>query len=269
MGRKGDISFVITNRLIRYAERRNNLKSVGDHVGEVEIPLGIIEKGIIKDEQEFKLIITDLVHRNNWEGRKLAFTLPSKLAHLYQLYKSIVKDRESLLIVNQWSRDNPSYGKQRDTSSLLVYSYYLHHIQSYTALLNQSKVHAIRADVAPQAVYRLYQERVSYIPSDVLVVYWNKDGLTMTTYYLGQAVYTKHWDMEDKTYLPGLFKKYYTEMLFNQETIAFGQVILSGDVDYLSEVYTEIRENIRSPIYVYGNQFIPTKFMDVIGVSMW
>ncbi|GLO66848.1 MULTISPECIES: hypothetical protein [Oceanobacillus] len=269
MGKKGDISFVITNHVIRYSEKRSNSKGVGDHVGEVELPLGIIEKGIIKDKKNLKLFITDLVQRYKWEGKKVTFTLPSELAHLYQLYHSKVKDRESLLIVNQWSKDIHNHGQQRETSNLLIYSYYLHHIQSYTSLLNQSKVRAIRADVAPQAVYRLYQERVSYIPSDVLVVYWNKDVLTMTTYYLGQPVYTKHWHIESTTYSPGLFKKYYIEMLSNQETIAFGQVVLSGDVAYLSEIYTEIKENIRSPIYVYGNQFVPTKFMDVIGVAMW
>lgn len=268
VGKKGDISFVITNHVIRYSESRSNSKCVGDHVGEVELPLGIIEKGIIKDKEKFKIVITDLVMRYQWEGRKVNFTLPSELAQLYQLYKSRVKDRESLLIVNQWSKDIDKHGQQRETSNLLIYSYYLHHIQAYTSILNQSKVRAMRVDVAPQAIYRLYQERVSYTPSDVLVVYWNKDVLTMTTYYLDQVVYSKHWHIESTTYSPGLFKKYYIEMLSNQETIAFGQVVLSGDVAYLSEIYTEIRENIRSPIYLYGNQFVPTKFMDVIGVAI-
>ncbi|MFS0751183.1 hypothetical protein [Oceanobacillus sp. 1P07AA] len=268
MGRNGDISFVITNNVIRYSEGHSNPKNDESHVGEVELPLGIIDKGIIKDKEELKFVITDLVQRYQWEGRKVAFTLPSELAHLYQLYKSKRKNRESLLIVNQWSKDIHNYDQYRDTSNLLIYSYYLHHIQTYTTLLNRSKVHPIRVDVAPQAIYRLYQERVSYIPNDVLVVYWNKDVLTMTTYYLGQAVYTKHWHVESSTYLPGLFKKYYTEIVSNQGTIAFGQVVLSGDVTYLAEIYSEIRENIRSPIYVYGNQFIPTKFMDVIGVAM-
>lgn len=294
------VNIVITDRFVRYSYNKNPSEPIGE-LGEIELPEGVIVKGNVKDEMVFQKVIERLVQSNRWKRKKLYFCVPDITVVIRELQTPTALSREEALayVKTQLGRtihfpfSNPMIAvdlldEDKESRNLIVYAYPKDRLNVFEKVFKDVGLKPVVADLTTLSVYRYFYINELVEKENVLLVHWNGEGLTMTSFHNHKAIFLRHMSMNEnleevvasnESMIEGMVRNYVTEIVrmidFYQYSIMKGVssidlILLTGDFPYLSLVKNEISDATAIHINFHSNiaEFIDVKYLDVIGLAM-
>lgn len=294
------VNIVITDRFVRYSYNKNPSEPIGE-LGEIELPEGVIVKGNVKDEMFFQKVIERLVQSNRWKRKKLYFCVPDITVVIRELQTPTALSREEALayVKTQLGRtihfpfSNPMIAvdlldEDKESRNLIVYAYPKDRLNVFEKVFKDVGLKPVVADLTTLSVYRYFYINELVEKENVLLVHWNGEGLTMTSFHNHKAIFLRHMSMNEnleevvasnESMIEGMVRNYVTEIVrmidFYQYSIMKGVssidlILLTGDFPYLSLVKNEISDATAIHINFHSNiaESIDVKYVDVIGLAM-
>lgn len=298
--KKDRVNLVITDQFIRYAYQKHRSGSLSK-VGEVTLPEGVIVRGKIKDATAFAKTIKELIQEHHWRRKTLYFSVPDITVVIREIHTPTALTYEEALayVKTQVGRTfhlpftNPVfainfYDDVKESQDLIVYAYPKDKMNAFIHVFKDAGLKPKVADLNSLSVYRYFYQKEDLTQQDVLLVYWNHEGLTLTAFHRHKAIFVRYVPMNEQTndklqsdqsMIEGMIRNFVVEIVriidFYQFSIrkgvsAIDLILLTGDFPYLTLVEQEI--NQATPVAIHHQSQIAEqqalKFADVIGLTM-
>ncbi|WP_042146371.1 type IV pilus biogenesis protein PilM [Paucisalibacillus sp. EB02] len=294
----GRINMAITNRFLRYSYHKSpSIDSLVTH-GEIELPEGVMEDGIIANVPVFEEVINKLVKENKWRGKKLFFCMPDDTVVIrkLQIPVSLTKEESIGYIKTQIGNSfylpftNPAIAVENldadeKERNVLLYAYPNDKILAFKNAFEDKGLKPVVADLTSLSVYRYYYQQKQVDKENILLIHWNQDALFLTAFKEHKAVFTRHMKLsysdekveDTKENINRLINEHLIEINriidFYQYSITKGQssinlLLLSGDFPYLTDVRKMLSDNVQIPLHQFSEEKLPVKYLDIVGLAI-
>lgn len=290
---------IITNHVLRYSFHKHATLEGLVEKGEVELPPGTIKDGVIENKEQLMKVLAKLIKKKSWKKKKLFFCLPDDAVVIRQLTIPVSLTAEEAIsyFYNQLGISfhlpfaNPAIAvefleeKGELEREILLYAYPKDKIAAFENVFREVGLKPVVADLTSLSVYRYYYKRYRQENDHVLHIHWNWNALIVTVFHNHKAIFTRYVKLNLNGYQSDLSKKEIEETInqnsieisrlidFYQYSISKGQanislVLLSGDLPYLNEVKTKLKENLTPDIFTFSGSEEELKYLDVLGLGL-
>lgn len=295
---KGNVNMVITNRVLRYAFQKNG--NIEEHdLGEIELPPGTIRDGVIEEEDVLRKVLTEVVKKKRWKGKKLSFCLPddSVVIRPLQIPAPLTKEEATGYVQTQIGHSfylpyaNPAIAieflqVENQQRNILLYAYPQEKVEAFQRVFREVGLKPVVADLTSLSVYRYFfhHYRKTLEHEHILHIQWNWDALLLTAFHNDKAVFTRYvktsndgLQEEKEEFIDGLIRENMIEITriidFYQFSISKGQaaidyILLAGDFPYLEKVKQALNEATSIEMNTSQESIVEQHYMDVLGLAL-
>lgn len=294
--KKNRVNIVITNRALRYTYYKN-AKNTSLTFGEEELPIGVMKDGRVESRVALVKIVKKLVKSHKWSGSNIYFCVPDDTVVIRQLQIPVTLTMNEAVSYVKTQLGTSIYLPFEDPSiaiefleeedkkrNLLLFAYPEEKIIEFEGVFKEAGLKSKAVDLTSPSVYRYYYKKRQEKADGVLHIHWNLDALSLTTYRLDKAIFTRYMSnelYEEKQELKEdeasqVIDDYIREITriidFYQYSITKGEerinlLLVTGDFPYLHSVFKILEETVNIPIYKFEEE-IPIKFIDALGLAL-
>lgn len=201
---KAHLSISIRDSYIRILVTPNPDKRQVSFHQEVPIDEGIIEDGIIADEDKLRMIIMNMVQENGWKGATVSFFVHDSHINIRKIQvpnELDDKEIEPYILLNNETTyrlpiskpviDFKVLGETEGMKEVLVFAYPEDVLEDYLSVFRACKLKPIVADLSPLALHRLIEKAEGGNVSDLLLISLYADTMTLTALTEGYPLFTR------------------------------------------------------------------------------
>ena len=180
---KAHLSITIRDSYIRVLVTPNHEKKQVSFHQEIPIHEGIIEDGMIIDQEKLRMILMNLVQENGWKGATVSFFVHDTHVNIrkIQVPAELNEDEmESYILLNNESTyrlpiSNPVIDckviqEKDEMKEVLVFAFPKDILDDYLTVFRDCKLKPIVADLSPLALHRLIESTEGNNVSDLLLI---------------------------------------------------------------------------------------------------
>lgn len=201
---KAHLSITIRDSYIRVLVTPNHEKKQVSFHQEIPIDEGIIEDGMIIDQEKLRMILMNLVQENGWKGATVSFFVHDTHVNIrkIQVPAELNEDEmESYILLNNESTyrlpiSNPVIDckviqEKDEMKEVLVFAFPKDILDDYLTVFRDCKLKPIVADLSPLALHRLIENMNGNNISDLLLISIYIDAMTLTAMTDGYPLFTR------------------------------------------------------------------------------
>lgn len=201
---KAHLSITIRDSYIRVLVTPNHEKKQVSFHQEIPIDEGIIEDGMIINQEKLRMILMNLVQENGWKGATVSFFVHDTHVNIrkIQVPAELNEDEmESYILLNNESTyrlpiSNPVIDckviqEKDEMKEVLVFAFPKDILDDYLTVFRDCKLKPIVADLSPLALLRLIENMNGNNISDLLLISIYIDAMTLTAMTDGYPLFTR------------------------------------------------------------------------------
>lgn len=201
---KAHLSITIRDSYIRVLVTPNHEKKQVSFHQEIPIDEGIIEDGMIINQEKLRMILMNLVQENGWKGATVSFFVHDTHVNIrkIQVPAELNEDEmESYILLNNESTyrlpiSNPVIDckviqEKDEMKEVLVFAFPKDILDDYLTVFRDCKLKPIVADLSPLALHRLIENMNGNNISDLLLISIYIDAMTLTAMTDGYPLFTR------------------------------------------------------------------------------
>ncbi|MGM8364552.1 type IV pilus biogenesis protein PilM [Virgibacillus sp. W0181] len=289
----GRVNLVITNNIIRYSFHKQPSMDGLAYKGELELPQGTVQDGVILNKAVFKEAMNKLVVKHKWKRKKLFLALPDSTVVIRELKIPAALEKEEAIgyIKNQLGStiylpfDQPALAVEflevkQEEREILLFAYPKEKITGFTTAFEEVGLKPVVADLTFLSIYRYFAHNIAELPAHLLLIHWNEDALVLTAFQHNKAIFTRYIKPDQAVNAQVLEQPIQDNMIeirrildFYQYSIMNGdaaveQILLTGDSPYLQVIKKSLNEEFALDIYAPPISDEECKYVDVYGLGL-
>ncbi|GAA0294805.1 type IV pilus assembly protein PilM [Gracilibacillus halotolerans] len=201
---KSHLSISIRDTYLRIIVTPNHEKRQVTFHQEIPIDEGIIEDGVIVDQEKLRMILMNMVQENTWKGATVSFFVHDSHINIRKIQVPTELDEKEIepyILLNNESTyhlpiSNPAIDfkvlqETEGMKEVLVFAYPKDILDDYLSVFRECKLKPIVADLSPLALHRLIEKSEGGNVSDLLLISLYADTMTLTAMTDGYPLFTR------------------------------------------------------------------------------
>lgn len=201
---KSHLSISIRDTYLRIIVTPNHEKRQVTFHQELPIDEGIIEDGVIVDQEKLRMILMNMVQENTWKGATVSFFVHDSHINIRKIQVPTELDEKEIepyILLNNESTyhlpiSNPAIDfkvlqETEGMKEVLVFAYPKDILDDYLSVFRECKLKPIVADLSPLALHRLIEKSEGGNVSDLLLISLYADTMTLTAMTDGYPLFTR------------------------------------------------------------------------------